>query len=99
VKSKTRNNAELAGLFVQECRNRKIILPGITVIERLCADSRVAAEREIVGRIASRLDERMKKNLNTMLEEIIDGRLTVPYQAQYPFSLIPTVDDPTGHCR
>jgi len=73
----TRNNAELAGLFVQECRKRKIILPGITVIERLCADSRVAAEREIVGRIASRLDERMKKNLNTMLEETIDGRLTV----------------------
>jgi hypothetical protein len=57
----TRNNVELAALFVQECRKRKIILPGITVIERLCADARVAAEREIVGRIASRLDERMKK--------------------------------------
>jgi TnpA family transposase len=73
----TRNNAELAALFVQECRKRKIILPGITVIERLCADARVAAEREIVGRIASRLDKRMKKNLHTMLEETVDGRLTI----------------------
>ncbi|MBW8358962.1 MAG: Tn3 family transposase [Weeksellaceae bacterium] len=73
----TRNNAELAALFVQECRKRKIILPGITVIERLCADARVAAEREIVGRIASRLDERMKKNLHTLLEETVDGRLTI----------------------
>lgn len=72
-----RNNAELAGLLVQECRKRKIILPGITVIERLCADARVAAERQIVGRIASRLDERMKKNLHTMLEDTVDGRLTV----------------------
>ncbi len=35
---KTRNNAELAVLFVEECRKRKIILPGITVIERLCYD-------------------------------------------------------------
>jgi hypothetical protein len=77
VSIETRNNAELAALFVQECRKRKIILPGITVIERLCADARVAAEREIVGRIASRLDERMKKNLHTMLEETVDGRLTI----------------------
>lgn len=72
----TRNNAELAELFAQECRKRKIILPGITVIERLCADARVAAEKEIVGRIALRLDERMKKNLYGMLEETVDGRLT-----------------------
>ena len=73
----TRNNAELAELFVQECRKRKIILPGITVIERLCADARVAAEREIVMRITSRLDERIKQNLNVMLDETVDGRLTV----------------------
>jgi TnpA family transposase len=73
----TRNNAELAELFVQECRKRKIILPGITVIERLCADARVAAEREIVGCIAGRLDERMKQNLNIILDETVDGWLTV----------------------
>lgn len=73
----TRNNAELAELFVQECRKQKIILPGMTVIERLCADARVAAERKIVGRIAGRLDERMKQNLNAMLAETVDGRLTV----------------------
>lgn len=77
VAIETRNNAELAELFVQECRRRKIILPGITVIERLCADARVAAEREITHRIASRLDERMKQNLHAMLEETVDGRLTV----------------------
>lgn len=73
----TRSNAELAELFVVECRKRRIILPGITVIERLCADARVAAEREITGRIESRLDERMKKHLHAMLEETIDGRFTV----------------------
>lgn len=73
----TRSNAELAELFVGECRKRRIILPGITVIERLCADARVSAEREITGRIESRLDERMKKHLHAMLEETIDGRFTV----------------------
>ena len=73
----TRNNAELAELFVSECRNRKIILPGMTVIERLCADARVAAERHIVDLIASRLDEHMKQYLQAMLNETVDGRLTV----------------------
>jgi TnpA family transposase len=73
----TRNNAELAGLFVAQCRQQKIILPGITVIERLCADARVGAEREVVELISSRLDERMKQNLCAMLEKTVDGRLTV----------------------
>jgi TnpA family transposase len=73
----TRSNAELAELFVVECRKRRIILPGITVIERLCADARVAAEREITGRIASRLDERMKKHLHAMLEETVEERFTI----------------------
>lgn len=37
----TRNNVELAELLVQECRKRKTILPGITIIERLCAEARL----------------------------------------------------------
>ena len=74
---KTRNNAELAELFVAECRKRKIILPGITVIERLCADARVSAERVIISKIASRIDGRTMKHLYGMLSETVDGRLTV----------------------
>ena len=73
---KTRSNAELAELFVKECRNRKIILPGITVIERRCADARVAAEREIISLIASKIDTHMQNNLLTLLSETIDERVT-----------------------
>lgn len=73
----TRNNAELADLFVKECRTRKMILPGITVIERLCADARVTAEREITKRIVSRLDGPMKQNLHSILSDTVDGRITL----------------------
>ena len=73
----TKNNAGLISIFAQECRNRGIILPGITVIERLCADARVSAEREIVERISSRLDEEIKGKLEKLLSETIDGRLTI----------------------
>lgn len=37
------------------------ILPGVTVIERLCADALVAAERKIESRIAERLDDQTKE--------------------------------------
>lgn len=73
----TRNGFEVAELLVQECRNRKIILPGITVIERLCADARVAAEREVIEIIFSRLNAEMKGKLDNLLSETVDGRLTI----------------------
>jgi TnpA family transposase len=73
----TRNNAELAELFVAQCRQQKIILPGVTVIERLCAAARVDAEREVVELISSRLDERIKQKLCALLEKTVDGRLTI----------------------
>lgn len=73
----TRSNRELAELFVNECRTRKIILPKITVIERLCADGRVSAEREIANHIVSLLDKKMKQDLHSMLSKTVDGRLTV----------------------
>ena len=73
----TRNNAELAKRFVEECRKQSIILPGIKIIERMCADARVAAERHLTDLIASRLDESMRRTLHALLDETVDGRLTV----------------------
>ncbi|WP_284145732.1 DUF4158 domain-containing protein [Pseudosulfitobacter pseudonitzschiae] len=42
-----RSNEDLARRFVEQCRAAQTILPGITVIERLCADALVAAERRV----------------------------------------------------
>ena len=73
----TKSNVELVSNFVQECRSRRIILPGITVIERLCADARVSAEREVIELIYSRLDKVRKGKLEKLFEDKIDGRLTI----------------------
>ncbi len=72
-----RSDIELAELFVQECRSRQIILPGITVVERVCADAKVVADRRILHRIYSRLDKQNKIHLQAMIDETVDGRLTV----------------------
>ncbi len=62
--------------FVKECRRQQIILPGISVIERHCADALVADERRIEARIATRLDANTRTKLDKLLTEEVDGRVS-----------------------
>ena len=68
-----RSNEGLARRFVEECRRRQVILPGSSVLERLCADALVAAERRIETRIAAGLDDAMRMRLDRLLAEEVDG--------------------------
>lgn len=71
-----RSNEDLARRFAEQCRVTHTILPGITVIERLCADALVAAERQIETRIADRLDDAHRARLDTLLTEDTGGSIT-----------------------
>ena len=71
-----RSNEDLARWLVDRCRSTQTILPGITVIERLCADALVAAERRIDARIVDRLDDGMRDRLDALLTESADGSVT-----------------------
>jgi len=51
------SNMDLAQRFIEECRRTHTILPGVSVIERLCADALVTAERRIETRIVERLPD------------------------------------------
>lgn len=68
-----RANEDLARRFVEQCRATQTILPGVTVIERLCADALVAAERRIDARIADRLDDATRDRLDALLTEDAGG--------------------------
>lgn len=70
------SNEDLARRFVEQCRATQTILPGITVIDRLCADALVAAERRIDARIADRLDDEMRGRLDALLAETADSYVT-----------------------
>lgn len=69
-------NHDLACRFVDECRRTKTVLPGISVIERLCADALVAAERRIDSAIVARLDEPLKARLDALLTEMVAGKVS-----------------------
>lgn len=70
------SNKDLARRFVKQCQGAQIILPGISVIERLCADALVAAERRIETRIVDRLSGPIEPQLDTLLAESADGRVS-----------------------
>lgn len=76
VAETARSNDDLARRFVEQCRSTRTILPGVTIIERLCADALVAAERRIEARIAGRLDDAMKSRLDALLTEDAGGSVT-----------------------
>ncbi len=71
-----RSNKDLARQFVEECRRTQTILPGVSVIERLCADALVAAERRIESRIADRLSHEKRDQLDDLLTEMVDGTVS-----------------------
>ena len=71
-----RSNEDLARRFVEECRRTQTILPGVTVIERLCADALVAAERRIESRIVSRLSKDSQEQLDALLAEMVDYKIS-----------------------
>ena len=71
-----RSNEDLARRFVEHCRATGTILPGASVIERLCAEALVAAERRIESCITGRLDGDMKERLDALLTEDADGRVS-----------------------
>jgi TnpA family transposase len=67
-----RSNDVLAAAMLEELRTRKIIVPGPSTIERLCANALVAAERAIASRIAARLDPALRSRLLSLLADIVD---------------------------
>ena len=71
-----RSNEDLARRFVEQCRATQTILPGITVIERSCADALVAAERRIDARIADRLVDKTRSRVVALLTETADSSVT-----------------------
>jgi len=72
----THSNEGLVKRFIAECRQTHTILPGVSIIERLCADALVAAERRIETRIVDRLNDAIRDQLDTLLTEHVDGRIS-----------------------
>jgi hypothetical protein len=72
----TTDGGTLAAAVVEEMRRRKIIIPGITVIERLCADVLVEAERRALRRLAEGLSRDQVRRLDALCDLVPGTRRT-----------------------
>lgn len=70
------SNEDLARRFVVQCRQTRTILPAPSTIERLCAEALVDAERRIEDRIAQRVTPTLAEQLDALLQDTVDGRVT-----------------------
>ena len=75
----------LASAMVEEMRRRKIIIPGITVVERLCADILVEAERRALRRLAEDLSRDQARRLDALCDLVPETHRTfLPWLRQPP---------------
>jgi hypothetical protein len=70
------SNLDLAERLIGRCRETQMILPGVSTIERLCAEMLVKAERRIDATIAARLDLKMRCRLDVLLDDMVTDQLT-----------------------
>lgn len=63
------NGHVLLGKFLDELRVRKIVIPGITVVERMAAEAMHAAEIRIIADIDNRLDTATRSRLDALIAD------------------------------
>jgi TnpA family transposase len=66
----------LASAMVEEMRRRKVIIPGITVVERLCADILVEAERRALQRLTEGLSREQIRRLDALCDLVPETHRT-----------------------
>ena len=63
----TTSGARLARVMLDECRRRRIIVPGISSVERMVAQALLDAERHVAEHLARGLDARQRRLLDALL--------------------------------
>jgi len=64
----TTSGAEVARLLVDEFRRRRIIVPGVSVAERIAATALLEAERHVAGQLTGGLAAEQRRALDELLQ-------------------------------
>ena len=71
-----KSNEWLAQAIVSQLRKRKVLLPGPSTLERLCAKELVAAENRITKKISDKIDDKVQAALFKLLQEHVTKTMT-----------------------
>jgi TnpA family transposase len=83
--------AHLAALAMEACRQRRIICPSPLALERLCAELRHQARREVYRRLSGGLSADQRKRLDALTERRDEtGQVWLTWLRQMPEAATPT---------
>ncbi len=81
----------LAGLVVEQCRRRRIILPWPAALERFCIEVRHQARREVYRRLTNGLSAEQRKRLDRLTQRREEtGQSWLTWLRQMPEAATPT---------
>src|SRR3546814_17625211 len=60
--------------LLDELRTRRIVIPGISVVERMAAEAMLRVETDLVAAIQDKLDADMRQSLDTLVDEKVHDR-------------------------
>jgi len=69
----TTSGAEVARLLVDEVKRRRIIVPGVSVAERMAATALLEAERHVAGQLTGGLAAEQRRALDELLQLRLDA--------------------------
>jgi TnpA family transposase len=83
--------ARLAGLVMQTCRQRRIVVPSPAALERLCAELRHQARREVYRRLTNGLPADQRSRLDALTEPREDtSQVWLTWLRQMPQAATPS---------
>ena len=64
----------LLDLLLDDLRTRRIVIPGISVVERMAAEAMLRAETDLVTAVDDALDAEMRQRLDTLVDDKVHDR-------------------------
>jgi TnpA family transposase len=73
----TNRGIALVRAAIEELRRRSVIVPRLPVLERLCAETALRAQRQLFATLSANLTDNQRRQLDAVLEPLEDRQLSV----------------------
>jgi TnpA family transposase len=73
----TNRGVALVRAAIEELRRRSVIIPRLPVLERLCAETALRAQRQLFATLSANLTDKQRRQLDAVLEQDEDRQVSV----------------------
>src|SRR6516162_8577528 len=73
----TSRGVALVRVAIEELRRRSVVIPRLPVLERLCAETALRAQRQLFATLSANLTDKQRRQLDALLEPHEDRQMSV----------------------